>query len=103
MQMHKLVEEKDFLPINRGFNYTFRPNRLSLGLVTPLETYATGPVPVMASHVERVQLVEELGFSAIWLRDVPFNVSSFGDAGTIGINHVALNLRFNQADAEATL
>ncbi|RMH18592.1 MAG: LLM class oxidoreductase, partial [Gammaproteobacteria bacterium] len=24
---------------------------------------------------------EELGFSAVWLRDVPFNVPSFGDAG----------------------
>jgi luciferase-type oxidoreductase len=35
----------------------------------------------MTRHVERVQLAEEQGFSAIWLRDVPFNVPSFGDAG----------------------
>ena len=35
----------------------------------------------MQQHIERVQLVEQLGFSAIWLRDVPFNVPSFGDAG----------------------
>ncbi len=35
----------------------------------------------MQQHIERVQLVEQLGFSAIWLRDVPFNVPTFGDAG----------------------
>jgi luciferase-type oxidoreductase len=37
----------------------------------------------MQQHLQRVQLVEELGFSAVWLRDVPFNVPSFGDAGQI--------------------
>jgi len=35
----------------------------------------------MAHHIERIQMAEELAFSAIWLRDVPFNVPSFGDAG----------------------
>jgi len=35
----------------------------------------------MEQHLERVQLAEDLGFSAVWLRDVPFNVPSFGDAG----------------------
>lgn len=37
----------------------------------------------MTRHLERVQLVEELGFAAVWLRDVPFNVPSFGDAGQL--------------------
>jgi luciferase-type oxidoreductase len=46
----------------------------------------------MNRHVERVQLVEELGFSAIWLRDVPFNVPSFGDAGQIYDPFVYLGL-----------
>ena len=49
----------------------------------PIETYASGPVPTMAHHIERVQMAEALGFSAIWLRDVPFNVPSFGDAGQV--------------------
>jgi luciferase-type oxidoreductase len=35
----------------------------------------------MKYHVERVQLIENLGFKALWLRDVPFHVPSFGDAG----------------------
>ncbi len=59
----------------------FRPGRLSIGLVVPLSSYATSSVPTMTRHIERVRLAESLGFSAIWLRDVPFNVPSFGDAG----------------------
>ena len=35
----------------------------------------------MSRHVDRIQLAEKLGFSCVWLRDVPFNVPSFGDAG----------------------
>lgn len=70
-----------FAPINIAYNTVFRPDRLSLGLVVPLEGYATGPVPMMRRHLERVQMAEELGFAAVWLRDVPFHVPSFGDAG----------------------
>jgi luciferase-type oxidoreductase len=35
----------------------------------------------MKNHVARVQLAEKLGFKAVWLRDVPFQVPAFGDAG----------------------
>lgn len=77
----KPVEDIGFQPINRGYNSVFRPNRLSIGLVVPIETYPRGPVPTLERHLERVQLAEELGFSSVWLRDVPFNVPSFGDAG----------------------
>ena len=79
--MLKSIEATGFQVINQGYNSVFRPNRLSLGLVVPIETYTKNPVPTMARHLERIQLAEELGFSAIWLRDVPFNVPSFGDAG----------------------
>ena len=71
----------EFEPINRGYNSVFRAGRLSIGLVVPLESYVAGPVPTMTRHLERVQLAEELGFAAVWLRDVPFNAPSFGDAG----------------------
>ena len=98
MHMHNLIEEKDFMSINRGFNNTFHPNRLSLGVVVPLENYSTSPVPTMKRHVERVQLVEELGFSAIWLRDVPFNVPSFGDAGQMFDPFVYLGLLAAQTE-----
>lgn len=70
-----------FATINAAYNTVFRPKRLSLGLVVPLEGYVTGPVPTMIRHLERVQMAEALGFASVWLRDVPFNVPSFGDAG----------------------
>jgi len=70
-----------FQSINTAYNTVFKPNRLSIGLVVPIEDYPASPVPEMTRHLERVQLAESLGFSAVWLRDVPFNDPSFGDAG----------------------
>ena len=85
------LEDATFAPINRGYDSVFRPNRLSVGLVVPIESYP-GPLPTMQRHVERVQLAEQLGFAAVWLRDVPFNVDSFGDAGQIYDQFVYLGL-----------
>ncbi len=96
--MLKKVDKPGFRPLNRAYNAVFRPNRLSVGLVVPLETYATGPVPTMARHIERVQMAEELGFSAVWLRDVPFNVPSFGDAGQLFDPFVYLGLLAGQTE-----
>ncbi|MEO1470181.1 MAG: TIGR03571 family LLM class oxidoreductase [Pseudomonadota bacterium] len=70
-----------FPRINRAYNAVFRPGCLSIGLVVPLEAYAVGATPGMARHVEMAQLADELGFAALWLRDVPFDVPSFGDPG----------------------
>ena len=64
--------------------------------VLPLEAYPHGPVPAMTRHLERVGLAESLGFSAIWLRDVPFNVPSFGDAGQLYDPFVYLGLLAGQ-------
>lgn len=72
---------KVFESINKGYNSVFQPNQLSIGIVVPIENYAQGPVPDMINHLKRVVLVEDLGFKALWVRDVPFNVPSFGDAG----------------------
>lgn len=94
--MLKRVDGQGFSPINRAYNAAFRPNRLSIGLVVPLETYGASPVPTMARHIERVQLAERLGFSAVWLRDVPFNVPSFGDAGQLFDPFVYLGLLAGQ-------
>ncbi|MES9956326.1 MAG: LLM class oxidoreductase [Sedimenticola sp.] len=94
--MHEQIDDNSFQPINRGYNTTFRPGRLSLGLVVPLENYSAGPVPTMNRHVERVQLAEALGFSAAWLRDVPFNVPTFGDAGQVYDPFVYLGLLAGQ-------
>lgn len=96
--MLQVSDSTEFQPINRAYNAVFRPGRLSLGLVVPLETYATSPVPAMHRHLERVQLAERLGFSAVWLRDVPFNVASFGDAGQVFDPFVYLGYLAGQTD-----
>lgn len=72
-----------FEQINRGYSATFQNGRMSVGLVVPITQYGHSPVPDMADHLDRIQLAERLGFKAIWLRDVPFNVPSFGDAGQL--------------------
>lgn len=71
----------EFQTLNRGYNRVFRAGELSVGLVVPIENYDPTPVPTMTRHVERAQLAERMGFASVWLRDVPFNVPSFGDAG----------------------
>lgn len=70
-----------FPSLNRGYNRVFRVGKLSLGLVVPIAEYAHSRVPDMQGQLRRIQLAEELGFTAVWLRDVPFDVPSFGDAG----------------------
>lgn len=92
---------RGFESINQGYNSVFQPQRLSLGLVVPLETYPSTPVPKLERHLERVQLAESLGFSAVWLRDVPFNVASFGDAGQLYDPFVYLGLLAGQTQSIA--
>lgn len=75
--------DKDFLSINKAYNSVFKVGKLSIGLVVPLESYPVGSEPNMADDIARIQYAEQLGFSAVWLRDVPFNVPAFGDAGQI--------------------
>ncbi len=78
-----LQKMKHFENINRGFNSVFQPEQLSIGIVIPIENYSNGPFPTMTDHISKVKLVEELGFKALWIRDIPFNVPSFGDAGQL--------------------
>ncbi|WP_211097103.1 LLM class oxidoreductase [Aliishimia ponticola] len=81
--MKDTSDATSFAPMNRAYNSVFQPGGLSLGLVLPLDAHGNDPVPDMTRHMERAQLADSLGFSALWLRDVPFNVPSFGDAGQL--------------------
>ena len=56
--------------------------KLTLGLVFPLEAYS-GSVAKMENQEKLAKRAEELGFKALWFRDVPFNDPSFGDAGQL--------------------
>lgn len=61
---------KDFELINKGYNSVFKLNQLSIGIVVPIENYASNPIPTMKHHLERVQLIDSKMRShngAIWL------------------------------------
>lgn len=78
-----MTQTNGFPKFNRAYNSAFQPDRLTIGLVSPLEAYTTEEQPTLERHLERAKLAEELGFSALWLRDVPFHVPAFGDVGQI--------------------
>ncbi len=50
-------------------------------MVIPIEEYSNTTVPELHNHLERVLLAEQCGFKAVWVRDVPMHVPTFGDAG----------------------
>ncbi|MEM9432820.1 MAG: TIGR03571 family LLM class oxidoreductase [Pseudomonadota bacterium] len=83
---------RKFPSMNRAYNSVFRPGQLSLGLVLPLDAHQVGAIPDISRHMERARLADELGYAALWLRDVPFNVPSFGDAGQMFDPFVYLGL-----------
>jgi luciferase-type oxidoreductase len=62
------------------FSEVAKEGKLTLGLVFPLEAYQ-GSVPKMENQEQLAKRAEDLGFKALWFRDVPFHDPSFGDAG----------------------
>src|SRR5699024_7081161 len=80
---------------HQGFARTFRENKLTLGLVYPLETYK-GNVPNMnlVEQIKLGKLADETGFASLFVRDVPLNDPMFGDAGQmydpwVFLSHIA--------------
>src|SRR5512143_3727144 len=65
-----------------GFRRVFQPDRLTLGLLFPIESFA-GDTPGMQDQEELAVTADEQGFAALWVRDVPLRVSSFGDTGQV--------------------
>lgn len=63
-------------------NKIAQKGKLSLGLVFPIESYS-GSIAKMENQEKLARRAEELGFKALWFRDVPFNDPSFGDAGQL--------------------
>lgn len=66
-----------------GYARVFQPGRLTFGFIAPLESYPDTPGPTLAGHAEMARKVDDAGFAAIWLRDVPFYDPNFGDVGQI--------------------
>ncbi len=66
----------------KHFHKIAQQNKLSLGLIFPIESYR-GSIAKMENQEKLAKRAEELGFKALWFRDVPFNDPSFGDAGQL--------------------
>lgn len=66
----------------QGYKRIFKENKLTLGLFIPIEAYS-GSIPSMEKHIQMAQKAEELGFGALWVRDIPLFDPYFGDVGQI--------------------
>lgn len=64
-----------------GYSRVFRPGKLSFGFIMPLEGYPDSPFPTLKDHTRLAKLADDAGFSALWMRDVPFYDPNFGDTG----------------------
>src|SRR5512143_4031434 len=65
-----------------AFQRMFARGRMTLGVFFPIEAFA-GDRPTMADQVALARRAEELGFAALWFRDVPLRDPSFGDIGQV--------------------
>jgi luciferase-type oxidoreductase len=65
-----------------GFRTMFAEGRLTLGLFAPIEAYQCS-IPTMRNHLLLSRRAEQLGLSALWIRDIPLYDPSFGDVGQI--------------------
>jgi luciferase-type oxidoreductase len=68
--------------LHPGFRAVFSEPRLTLGLFFPIEAYR-GDTPTMVGQDALARRAEELGFAALWFRDVPLRDPAFGDVGQI--------------------
>jgi luciferase-type oxidoreductase len=75
------IELAPALKQHPGFARVFQPGHLTFGFIAPLESYPDSPGPTLQDHAQLAHKVDEAGFSAIWLRDVPFYDPNFGDVG----------------------
>jgi len=79
--MHEATLDRapDSLP---GYRRIFAPDRLTLGLFFPIEAFG-GDRPTMLDQVVLAQAAEAANIGALWVRDVPLRVPSFGDVGQV--------------------
>lgn len=67
-----------------GFRRTFRPGELTVGLTLPLEVGdEDNPLDGLDNQVRLVRKAEAAGIAAVWVRDIPLRVESFGDVGQV--------------------
>ncbi|MEF2097377.1 TIGR03571 family LLM class oxidoreductase [Bacillus sp. CFBP9009] len=67
---------------HRAFNRMYQKDKMTLGFLTPFEPMTNQP-PRMENTVELARKIENLGFSAIWLRDVTMQDLNSNDHGQL--------------------
>ncbi|SKC69052.1 LLM class oxidoreductase [Paraburkholderia hospita] len=82
-RVQNLLPAESGLTRQPAYARLFAPEKLTVGLILPLETHPDSPAPTMRDHVVMAQKAEELGFASLWMRDVPFFDPSYGDVGQI--------------------
>lgn len=65
-----------------GFNYAFKPNHLTFGLIAPFKGYQGG-IPNLDDFGDLAKMADQSNISALWIRDVPSFDPKFGDAGQL--------------------
>ena len=78
LQAHAVTPD---LSSHKAYSRVFQPGKLTFGFIMPLETYPDSPFPTLNDHQRLARAADEAGFSAMWMRDVPFYDPAFGDAG----------------------
>jgi len=69
------------LQSHSAYGRVFQPGKLTFGFIMPLEGYPDSPFPTLKDHTRLARLADDAGFSALWMRDVPFYDPGFGDTG----------------------
>lgn len=67
---------------HKGFNRIYQKDKMTLGFLTPFEPM-TSQLPTMKNTVELSRKIEDLGFAAIWLRDVTIQDLNANDHGQL--------------------
>ncbi|HEX2654969.1 MAG TPA: LLM class oxidoreductase [Xanthobacteraceae bacterium] len=65
-----------------GYRRMFVADALTLGVFFPIEAFSHDN-PTMEKQEQLAKRAEELGFAALWFRDVPLRDPSFGDVGQV--------------------
>ncbi|MCD9088299.1 LLM class oxidoreductase [Stenotrophomonas sp. SY1] len=65
-----------------GYQRMFRADHLTLGIFLPLRFYE-GDMAVLEGQGALVEYIDQQGFAAVWVRDVPLFDPMFGDAGQL--------------------
>jgi luciferase-type oxidoreductase len=66
-----------------GYARVLQRDRLTFGLIAPLEGYPDAPWPTSERHPKAARQGDATDMTAIWLRNVPFYDPSFGDTGQV--------------------